>query len=37
VIDYNGKPINMEAGVGFGLTQATDHLTLKLILSKDLK
>jgi hypothetical protein len=36
VIDYNGKPINIEAGVGFGLTPATDHLTLKLILSKDL-
>jgi hypothetical protein len=36
VIDYNGKPINIEAGIGFGLTPATDHLTLKLILSRDL-
>jgi hypothetical protein len=36
VIDYNGKPINIEAGVGFGLTPATDHLIFKLILSRDL-
>jgi hypothetical protein len=36
VIDYNGKPINVEVGVGFGLTGATDRLTLKLILSRDL-
>ena len=36
VIDYNGKPINIEAGLGFGLNSATDHLTLKLILSRDL-
>ncbi len=36
VVDYNGKPINVEAGVGFGLTPATDHMTLKLILSKEL-
>ena len=36
VIDYNGKPINVEAGVGFGLTPASDRLTLKLILSRDL-
>ncbi len=36
VVDYNGKPINVEGGIGFGLTPATDHMTLKLILSKDL-
>jgi hypothetical protein len=36
VIDYNGKPIDVEAGIGFGLTPATDRLTLKLILSRDL-
>ncbi len=36
VVDYSGKPINVEAGMGFGLTQATDKLTLKLILSRDL-
>ena len=27
---------DVEAGVGFGLTDASDHLTLKLILSRDL-
>lgn len=36
VIDRNGEPMDIEAGVGFGLTSATDHLVLKLILSKDL-
>ncbi len=35
VIDDNGKPITVEAGVGFGMTPATDPMTLKLILSKD--
>jgi hypothetical protein len=36
VADYNGAPLSVEAGVGFGLTQGTDRLVLKLILSKDL-
>jgi hypothetical protein len=36
VVDYNGKPIDVEAGVGFGLNGATDRVTLKLILSRDL-
>jgi hypothetical protein len=36
VFDYNGKPWSVEAGVGFGLTSATDHIVLKLILSRDL-
>jgi hypothetical protein len=36
VIDFNGKPINIEFGAGFGLTSTTDRFTLKLILSKDL-
>jgi len=36
VIDYSGKPFDVEAGVGFGLTPATDKVTLKLILSRDL-
>jgi hypothetical protein len=36
VIDYNGKPINVEGGVGFGLNSATDRLAFKLILSRDL-
>jgi hypothetical protein len=36
VVDYTGKPVDVEAGIGFGLTGATDRLTLKLILSRDL-
>jgi hypothetical protein len=36
VADYNGAPVSIETGVGFGLTPATDHLVLKLILSRDL-
>jgi hypothetical protein len=36
VIDFNGKPLNVELGAGFGLTASTDHFTLKLILSRDL-
>jgi hypothetical protein len=36
VVDYTGKPIDVEAGIGFGLNAATDRLTLKLILSRDL-
>jgi hypothetical protein len=35
VADYSG-PISMEGGIGFGLTPATDHLILKLILASDL-
>jgi hypothetical protein len=37
VVDYNGEPWNLEAGLGIGLTGATDRVTLKLILSRDLK
>jgi hypothetical protein len=37
VVDYGlGHGIDMEAGAGFGLTKASDGLTLKLILSRDL-
>ncbi len=36
VIDYSGKPFDVEAGIGFGLTPASDKVTLKLILSRDL-
>jgi len=36
VLDYGGKPWSIEGGVGVGLTNATDHLVLKLILSRDL-
>ena len=35
VIDFNGKPWTIEAGAGFGLTNTTDHVALKLILSRD--
>ena len=35
VIDYNFKSLSLEAGVGFGLTSASDKVTLKLILSYD--
>lgn len=35
VIDRTGGPIEIEAGVGFGLTDASDKLTFKLILSGD--
>ena len=34
--DYAGKELEAEAGVGFGLNSASDNLTFKLILSKDL-
>jgi hypothetical protein len=36
VFDFNGKPWMIEAGVGVGLTNSTDHLEFKLILSRDL-
>ena|ERR1700733_2707429 len=36
VADYTGQPVDIEAGIGFGLTNATDDLTLKLIVSRDL-
>lgn len=36
VADYSGAPMDVEAGIGFGLTPASDKLVLKLILSKDL-
>lgn len=36
VVDHTGGAFDVEAGVGFGLTGASDHLTLKLILSRDL-
>jgi hypothetical protein len=37
VVDYNGEPWNVEAGLGIGLTGATDRVTIKLMLSRDLK
>ena len=36
VIDINTKAIGIEAGIGAGLTGASDHWVLKLILSRDL-
>ena len=36
VVDYGGKLLNVQAGIGFGLTAASDDVTVKLILSKDL-
>src|ERR1700690_1328333 len=36
VLDVNTKWLNIETGVGRGLTSATDRWVLKLILSKDL-
>jgi hypothetical protein len=36
VVNRSGGVFDVEAGVGFGLTGGSDHLTLKLILSRDL-
>jgi hypothetical protein len=36
VVDHSTKFLNIEAGVGFGLSGGSDRLTLKLILSRDL-
>jgi len=36
VIDHNTKILNIEAGVGVGVTGGADKLTLKLMLSRDL-
>ncbi len=36
VFDHNIGPYAVEGGVGFGLTKATDNVTFKLILSRDL-
>ena len=35
VVDRSNPKLDVEAGIGFGLTSATDGLTLKLILSHD--
>jgi hypothetical protein len=36
VVDVNTKVVGIEAGVGAGLTNSSDHWVLKLILSRDL-
>lgn len=36
VMDHTGKFLNIETGIGFGVTAASDKVTLKLMLSRDL-
>lgn len=36
VVDLNTKLIGIEMGTGAGLNSASDHLVLKLILTRDL-
>ncbi|SPE59653.1 conserved hypothetical protein [Verrucomicrobia bacterium] len=36
VVDYAGKLLHVEFGVGVGLTSVSDQVTLKLMLSRDL-
>jgi len=36
VVDYTGKVWDVEAGIGLGLTSASDTVVLKLMLSRDL-
>ena len=36
VIDYKSEQFNVEAGLGFGMTPASDGLVAKLMISKDL-
>ena len=36
VFDHSTKWLDIEAGVGFGLTDTSDKVTFKLILSRDL-
>ena len=36
VVDHNSKIVNIEAGVGVGVTSGADKLTFKLMVSRDL-
>ena len=36
VMDHNSKTVNIETGVGVGVTAGADKLTFKLMLSRDL-
>lgn len=36
VMNHSSKWVNIEAGVGFGLNSASDNVTLKLMVSRDL-
>jgi len=35
-MNHNGKTFSIESGVGLGLTAASDKLTFKLMVSRDL-
>ncbi len=35
VVDYNGQPVNVEFGVGHGLSGAAGHMVMKLILARE--
>jgi len=35
-MNHNGKTLSIESGVGLGLTAASDKLTFKLMVSRDL-
>lgn len=36
VVDYKSEDFNIETGVGFGLTSASDRMVVKLMISRDL-
>jgi hypothetical protein len=36
VANHSGKVVNIETGIGFGLTSASDKVTLKFMISRDL-
>ena len=36
VVDYKSEDFNIEAGIGFGLTPASDRMVVKLMVSRDL-
>jgi hypothetical protein len=35
-VNHNAKSLSIEAGIGFGLTNASDRVTLKVMVSRDL-
>lgn len=37
VVDHTSKILDVEAGIGFGLTTGSDRVTLKLMLSRDIR
>ena len=36
VVDHSSKILNIETGIGYGVTAGADKLTFKLMLSRDL-